>query len=157
MTVCATYASFSLVLLFMATMSFFALFLFVLKGEKSLTSLQSVNYSYAFWIQLTDIAKENRQWNFTLCFSDRVKVELEFGCYGNIYVVLNETRHTVCSDGMTEEAQQRMGEVVCQQLNCGKLLTVSQGSKVQKGLLRQVDCSGQEDSLWECLARYGPG
>ncbi|KAL7884674.1 hypothetical protein AOLI_G00074440 [Acnodon oligacanthus] len=58
---------------------------------------------------------------------------------------------------MTEEAQSRMGAVVCQQLNCGKILVVSQGPEVQNMLLRQVDCSGQEDSLWECLARYGPG
>ncbi|KAL7884672.1 hypothetical protein AOLI_G00074420 [Acnodon oligacanthus] len=88
---------------------------------------------------------------------DRVKVELEFGCHGNIYLRLNETPHSVCTDGMTLEAQRNMGKVVCQQLNCGKLLTTSQGSKVQNGLLRQVDCSGQEDSLWECFARYGPG
>ncbi|XP_037391526.1 scavenger receptor cysteine-rich type 1 protein M160 [Pygocentrus nattereri] len=92
-----------------------------------------------------------------LTCTDRVKVELEYSCYGNIYVRLNDTIHTVCSDGMTEEAQRRMGKVVCQQLNCGKLLTISQGYKVQNGLLRQVDCSGQEDTLWECLARYGPG
>ncbi|KAL6459207.1 hypothetical protein MHYP_G00326790 [Metynnis hypsauchen] len=92
-----------------------------------------------------------------LTCTDRVKVELEFSCYGNIYVRLNGTRHYVCTNGMTEEAQQRMGEVVCQQLNCGKLLTISRGSKVQNGLLKKVDCSGQEDSLWECLATFGLG
>ncbi|KAL6459204.1 hypothetical protein MHYP_G00326760 [Metynnis hypsauchen] len=92
-----------------------------------------------------------------LTCTDRVKVELEFSCYGNVYVRLNDTVHTVCSDGMTKEAQERMGEVVCQQLNCGEILSVSWGSELQDVLLRQVDCSGQEDSLWECLARYGPG
>ncbi|KAL6459203.1 hypothetical protein MHYP_G00326750 [Metynnis hypsauchen] len=97
-----------------------------------------------------------RQEASVIC-SNRVKVELEFSCYGNIYVRLNDTVHTVCSDGMTEEAQERMGELVCQQLNCGKILNVSRGSEVQNVLLKQVDCSGQEDSLWECLARYWPG
>ena len=125
-----------------------------LKGEKSLTSLQSV-------IQLcilnsADWRFKKKQWNFSLCFSDRVKVQLEYSCYGNIYVRLNGTIHTVCSDGMTNEAQKMMGKLVCQQLNCGKMVGVSPGSDVKNVLLRQVDCSGQEDSLWECLARYGP-
>ena len=81
-------------------------------------------------------------------------MELENKCYGNVYVNLNETRQTVCYDGLSEEELRRMGNVVCRELKCGTLLTVSHGDEGQNGLLSKVDCSGEEESLWHCLAKY---
>ncbi|KAI4885334.1 hypothetical protein NFI96_001848 [Prochilodus magdalenae] len=92
--------------------------------------------------------------NTCLTCADKVKVELENKCYGNVYVNLNETRQTVCYDGLREWELSAMGRVVCQELKCGTLLTVSHGAKGQNGLLSKVDCSGEEESLWHCLAKY---
>ncbi|XP_072536916.1 scavenger receptor cysteine-rich type 1 protein M130 [Salminus brasiliensis] len=105
----------------------------------------------------TEIKQCSKSNDTCLTCTDRVKVMLKNSCFGEIYVSVNNTNHTVCSDSLNADEQNRIGNVVCKQLGCEKLLTASAGSWTNNHeRLSQLDCSGIEDSLWECLAKHEP-
>ncbi|KAB5567211.1 hypothetical protein PHYPO_G00230190 [Pangasianodon hypophthalmus] len=101
----------------------------------------------------------NESKNTWLKCSDRVKVQLGKSgekppaCYGDIYVSVNGSQHAVCIDATSSNVN--VGEVVCQELQCGTPLSVLQSSKLQQDQISQVECHGQEKSLWECLHKRG--
>nr|XP_009673252.1 PREDICTED: deleted in malignant brain tumors 1 protein-like isoform X1 [Struthio camelus australis] len=74
-------------------------------------------------------------------------------CSGRIEVLHNETWGTVCDDswGFSE------GQVVCRQLGCGAVLSISHGARYGEGTgqiwLDEVNCTGTEADLSECQAR----
>ncbi len=55
------------------------------------------------------------------------------------------------SDQHSIQSLKNMGEVVCRELGCGKVLAVKQGSSTSNGLLSNVECQDNEQSLWHCL------
>ncbi|XP_049342167.1 scavenger receptor cysteine-rich type 1 protein M160 [Astyanax mexicanus] len=105
----------------------------------------------------THISESNSTETFLKCI-DRVKVELSNKRFGDLYVKVNETPKLVCSGDLTETEQKQIGTVVCKQLGFGKLLEISTGKTTSQGeQLYQVDCTGEEDSLWDCLKRQPTG
>ncbi|RXN12416.1 scavenger receptor cysteine-rich type 1 M160-like protein [Labeo rohita] len=72
-------------------------------------------------------------------------------CYGDVSIDVNGTNYGVCYSDQTQ-SRKKMGAVVCRELGCGEVLDVKQGSSVPNGLLSNVDCQGDEESLWHCLA-----
>ncbi|KAG7332685.1 hypothetical protein KOW79_004519 [Hemibagrus wyckioides] len=100
----------------------------------------------------------NESTNLTcLKCSDRVKIELRNNrnskCYGEIYVNVNGSHDAVCSTGTTSNT--KIGEVVCQELQCGTPLSVVPGSIIKEGKMSLFDCNGTEKSLWECMYKNG--
>ncbi|CAJ1059209.1 deleted in malignant brain tumors 1 protein-like [Xyrichtys novacula] len=71
-------------------------------------------------------------------------------CSGRVEVFINDTWGTVCDDGWDS----REAEVVCRQLNCGKVLDDPRRSAFGYGSgpiwLDDISCSGNERSLSEC-------
>nr|XP_047911199.1 deleted in malignant brain tumors 1 protein-like isoform X5 [Anser cygnoides] len=74
-------------------------------------------------------------------------------CAGRVEVLHNGTWGTVCDDNWSV----REGRVVCRQLGCGTVLSVSQGARHGEGTgqiwLDEVNCTGTEAALSECQAR----
>ncbi|NWQ92231.1 DMBT1 protein, partial [Burhinus bistriatus] len=74
-------------------------------------------------------------------------------CAGRVEVLHNGTWGTVCDDGWGSPE----GQVVCQQLGCGTLLSVAPGVRYGEGTgqiwLDEVNCTGEERDLSECRAR----
>ncbi|MCJ8734728.1 hypothetical protein PDJAM_G00238690 [Pangasius djambal] len=101
----------------------------------------------------------NESKNTWLKCSDRVKVQLgksgekPSACYGDIYLSVNGSQHAVCVDATS--SYKNVGEVVCQELQCGMPLSVLQGSQLHQAQISQVECYGQEKSLWECIHKHG--
>ncbi|XP_055445182.1 antigen WC1.1-like [Bubalus kerabau] len=87
--------------------------------------------------------------------TDREKLRLRGGdteCSGRVEVWHSGSWGTVCDDSWSlEEA-----EVVCQQLGCGQALEALQAATFGPGngsiWLDEVQCRGQESSLWDCAA-----
>ncbi|XP_060788378.1 scavenger receptor cysteine-rich type 1 protein M160-like isoform X2 [Neoarius graeffei] len=100
----------------------------------------------------------NESKNTWLKCSTRVKVELRqsgqrtTNCYGDIYVSTNGSPRAVCVNDAT--SYQKIGEVVCRELDCGTPLSVSQGSSPQLGQFSHAECYGQEKSVWECIYKH---
>ncbi|KAK2898280.1 hypothetical protein Q8A67_009698 [Cirrhinus molitorella] len=69
-------------------------------------------------------------------------------CYGDVSIDVNGTNYGVCYSNPTHE----MGKVVCRELGCGEVLHVEQVSSSYKFLLSNIDCKGDEEALWHCLA-----
>lgn len=93
----------------------------------------------------------------TPCLSDRVKIELRNDrnsqCYGEIYVNVNGSYKAVCSTDTASYT--KIGEVVCQELQCGTPLSVVSGSLIKEGKMNLLDCEGKEKSLLECMQKNG--
>ncbi|XP_009955617.1 PREDICTED: deleted in malignant brain tumors 1 protein-like [Leptosomus discolor] len=74
-------------------------------------------------------------------------------CAGRVEVLHNGTWGTVCDDGWGFPE----GQVVCQQLDCGTVLSVAPGARYGEGTgkiwLDEVSCTGRERNLSECQAR----
>ncbi|NXG55957.1 CD5L protein, partial [Hemiprocne comata] len=74
-------------------------------------------------------------------------------CAGRVEVLHNQTWGTVCDDGWGHPE----GQVVCQQLGCGTVLSVAPGTRYGEGTgqiwLDEVNCTGKEKNLLECPAR----
>ncbi|XP_055788854.1 antigen WC1.1 [Salvelinus fontinalis] len=72
-------------------------------------------------------------------------------CFGSVHFNRSGTLEAVCSTSWDEKD----GRVVCRELGCGEVVSVSSGSKLQKGGMHDhVDCKDSEASLWHCLAKH---
>ncbi|NXL87385.1 DMBT1 protein, partial [Alectura lathami] len=73
-------------------------------------------------------------------------------CAGRVEVLHNGTWGTVCDDNWNVHE----GQVVCRQLGCGTVHSVSKGARHGEGTgqiwLDDVNCTGTESSLSECQA-----
>ncbi|XP_046726357.1 scavenger receptor cysteine-rich type 1 protein M160 isoform X2 [Silurus meridionalis] len=92
--------------------------------------------------------------NTTLNCTDRVKVELRnekrpLMCYGDVYFNVNGAHQAMCVDNNV--SFEKAGEVVCRELKCGSLLSVSLNTQLMDSMISHVECDGQEKSLWECI------
>ncbi|XP_038648272.1 uncharacterized protein LOC119963342 isoform X3 [Scyliorhinus canicula] len=72
-------------------------------------------------------------------------------CSGRVEILSQSTWGMVCDNdwNITE------GDIVCQQLNCGKAVSVTGAYRRQGGgevLLSSIRCNGMENSLGECIA-----
>ncbi|XP_052420252.1 scavenger receptor cysteine-rich type 1 protein M160 [Carassius gibelio] len=97
--------------------------------------------------------------NFTkgtniLTCSDRVKLQnFTADCFGDVSIAVNGIIYGVCySDQDSIQSRKKMGAMVCRELGCGEILRVKKGSFTSNGFLSNVDCQGDERSLWHCLA-----
>ncbi|XP_042585217.1 antigen WC1.1-like [Cyprinus carpio] len=85
-----------------------------------------------------------------LTCSDRVKLHnFTSECFGDVSIDVNGTNYGVC---YSDQSREKMGAVVCRELGCGDIVRVKQGSSDSNGFLSNVDCQGDERSLWHCLA-----
>ncbi|TRY72798.1 hypothetical protein DNTS_009501, partial [Danionella cerebrum] len=73
-------------------------------------------------------------------------------CFGEVFVVVNDTEFGVCS-ASDQTLSRQLGVVVCRELACGEVLDVKAGRVVSNGLLSNVECQGDEEFLWQCLAK----
>lgn len=91
--------------------------------------------------------------NFAV-FTDRVKLQnFTTECFGDVSIAVNGIKYEVCySDQDSIESRKKMGAMVCRELGCGEMLRVKKGSFTSNGFLSNVDCQGDERSLWHCLA-----
>uniref|UniRef100_A0A3P9LN34 SRCR domain-containing protein n=1 Tax=Oryzias latipes TaxID=8090 RepID=A0A3P9LN34_ORYLA len=95
--------------------------------------------------------------NLHLTCTDTVKVVLMDGrrespCFGRVHVNKNGLNQPVCGAGWTAENS----HMVCKELRCGKLIEWTNKAPVGPGVMDDVNCSGNESSLWHCKARHGP-
>lgn len=76
-------------------------------------------------------------------------------CFGDVYVVVNGAEYGVCYPDLSQDLLHQLGKVVCRELGCGEVKDVKKGSFIRNnGLLSNVECQGDEKSLWHCLARH---
>ncbi|XP_042586337.1 antigen WC1.1-like [Cyprinus carpio] len=92
--------------------------------------------------------------NNRLTCSDSVKLHnFTTECFGDVSIDVNGTYYGVCYSNLDSiQSREKMGAVVCRELGCGDIVRVKQGSSDSNGLLSNVDCQGDERSLWHCLA-----
>ncbi|XP_041712992.1 antigen WC1.1 isoform X1 [Coregonus clupeaformis] len=95
--------------------------------------------------------------NISLDCKDEVNVSLlkddrsVSHCFGSVHFNHSGTLEAVCS----KDWDKNDGQVVCRELGCGEVVSVSSGSQPQHGRMHdQVDCKGSEASLWHCLANH---
>ncbi|XP_045911254.1 scavenger receptor cysteine-rich type 1 protein M130 isoform X2 [Micropterus dolomieu] len=88
--------------------------------------------------------------------TDNIKVVLRENnnpstCYGAVHIQVNTSLLPVCGNSWTE----KNAEVVCKELNCGKVVTFDETKKktTTRGIMDYVKCSGEESSLWHCRAK----
>ncbi|KAL6120115.1 uncharacterized protein ACO6RY_04539 [Pungitius sinensis] len=90
-----------------------------------------------------------------LTCSDNVKVVLVDNnnninkCYGTVAVQVNDKSHHVCGSSWN----MKDAEVVCKELGCGKVHHSKTVQVNTKGIMDNVQCSGNEASLWHCRAK----
>nr|XP_046253178.1 scavenger receptor cysteine-rich type 1 protein M160 [Scatophagus argus] len=87
--------------------------------------------------------------------TDNVKVVLMDNgktsrCYGEVHIALNDLTHPVCASTWTSVD----AEVVCRELNCGKVISKDARSNNKAAIMDNVKCSGKESSLWHCRAKH---
>ncbi|XP_043102263.1 scavenger receptor cysteine-rich type 1 protein M130 isoform X2 [Puntigrus tetrazona] len=87
----------------------------------------------------------------TLTCSDTVKLNnFTAQCFGDVSFSVNGVNYEVCySDSI--QSQKKLGTVVCRELGCGDMVRVQKGAGTT-GFLSDVECQGDEPSLWHCLA-----
>ncbi|XP_075332264.1 scavenger receptor cysteine-rich type 1 protein M130 [Odontesthes bonariensis] len=88
-----------------------------------------------------------------LTCTDQVKIVLTENCHGEVVVNVNGRNESVCASTWTNKE----AEMVCKELNCGTVIISSKRSKVKPGIMDHVRCTGQESSLWHCLAKHDKG
>ncbi|XP_051949705.1 antigen WC1.1 [Xyrauchen texanus] len=90
--------------------------------------------------------------NLQLTCSGNVKLRnFTSKCFGAVYININGSDHGVCFNDLHKT---KMGMVVCRELDCGEVLDVKQDTAILNGLLSNVDCQGDELSLWHCQAKH---
>ncbi|XP_037629892.1 scavenger receptor cysteine-rich type 1 protein M130 [Sebastes umbrosus] len=88
--------------------------------------------------------------------SDNVKVVLIYNnqpskCYGAVNIEVNGSRSPVCANTWT----QKEAAVVCKELDCGDVhIEKKKPPGSVKGIMDNVNCSGNEASLWHCSAKH---
>lgn len=84
--------------------------------------------------------------------SDNVKLRnFTSACFGAVNVAVNGVDLGVCySDALSRN----LGKVVCRELKCGEVLDVKQHEQIGNGWLSNVECQGDEESLWHCPAKH---
>ncbi|XP_067384291.1 scavenger receptor cysteine-rich type 1 protein M130 [Channa argus] len=101
----------------------------------------------------TKLSHTNNTDGIQLKCSDQVKVVLKDNnnnaCYGTVHIELNNSTHPVCASSWVGKD----GELVCKELNCGRLIRVDKKSITKHGIMDHVNCSGSESSLWHCRAK----
>ncbi|XP_034393319.1 scavenger receptor cysteine-rich type 1 protein M130 [Cyclopterus lumpus] len=128
-------------------------------GWKSVTwTVHNNNTNLDAWCQKmqcgTSVDHKKHGDGTNLTCSDDVKVVLMDNnnnpsrCYGAVHVAVNGTRWPVCSSTWTNED----AKVVCSELGCGSVFSKSTRPK-EWGIMDNVQCSGQESSLWHCRAK----
>ncbi|XP_073766175.1 scavenger receptor cysteine-rich type 1 protein M130 isoform X3 [Danio rerio] len=91
--------------------------------------------------------------NILTC-SDNVRLgNFTSKCFGDVYVVVNGAEYGVCYPDWSQDLLRQLGKVVCRELGCGEVMDVKRGSW-NTGLLSNVECQGDEESLWHCLAKH---
>ncbi|XP_067249618.1 scavenger receptor cysteine-rich type 1 protein M160 isoform X2 [Chanodichthys erythropterus] len=91
--------------------------------------------------------------NLRLTCSDNVKLRnLKPKCFGDVIYVVNGFEHGVCFSNMKKARD--LGKVVCRELGCGEVLDVKQNLRESNALLHDVECKGDEVSLWHCPANH---
>lgn len=87
-------------------------------------------------------------------FTDNVKLRnFTSKCFGTVSVSVNGSNYAVCYN----ELNKGLGQQVCKELGCGGLLIEKKGDGSIGGLLTNVECLGDEASLWHCLMRSHMG
>ncbi|XP_016295596.1 scavenger receptor cysteine-rich type 1 protein M160 [Sinocyclocheilus anshuiensis] len=87
-----------------------------------------------------------------LTCSDSVKLHnFTTECFGDVSIDVNGANYEVC---YSDQSRENMGAVVCRELGCGDIVLVKKGSVTSNGLLSNVECQGDERSLWHCLANH---
>lgn len=66
---------------------------------------------------------------------------------------VNGSYQAVCVKDST--SYKTISKVVCQELSCGIPLIAFQGPVQTQGQISDVECHGQEKSLWECMHTHG--
>ncbi|XP_030641025.1 scavenger receptor cysteine-rich type 1 protein M130 [Chanos chanos] len=97
--------------------------------------------------------------NVMLTCTDHVKPVLmtkgtETKCYGNIFVKQRNSKTLGVCFGSSKEKAEKLGKVVCGELGCGEVVFTGQGEITQSGWMSNVQCQGQEASMWHCLAKH---
>ncbi|XP_073723496.1 scavenger receptor cysteine-rich type 1 protein M160 [Misgurnus anguillicaudatus] len=95
---------------------------------------------------ITDVMKTN---GTHLTCSGNVSLSKLTGCFGSVYVNVNGAEHGVCFNDFKSD---KLGTVVCRELGCGELKDVKPGKWITNGWLSNIECQGDEESLWHCLA-----
>lgn len=88
--------------------------------------------------------------NYICVHTDSVKLNnFTSKCFGDVSIGVNGANYEVC---YSDQESLKMGAVVCRELGCGDVVVVKIGSFTSNGLLSNVECQGNEQSLWHCLA-----
>uniref|UniRef100_A0A096MHZ1 SRCR domain-containing protein n=1 Tax=Poecilia formosa TaxID=48698 RepID=A0A096MHZ1_POEFO len=77
----------------------------------------------------------------------------ETKCYGYVKIQKtqkNDKKSHVCGDDWTEKES----EMVCKELNCGKVIKELKTINGKNGIMNHVKCTGSESSLWYCRAEH---
>ncbi|XP_056629485.1 scavenger receptor cysteine-rich type 1 protein M130 [Triplophysa dalaica] len=134
-------------------------------------SLQEYNVATRSWVSLQQIdvapesicaqmncgaigkiTHENTNPSIHLTCQDVVKLRnFTSPCFGPVVVVVNGSDRGVCySDNLSHN----LGKVVCRELKCGEVFGVKQDRWTENGWLSNVECQGDEESLFHCLAKH---
>lgn len=85
-------------------------------------------------------------------FADDVKLRnFTSPCFGPVVLDVNGSDRGVC---YSDTLSHNLGKVICRELKCGEMLDVKQGRWIENGWLSNVECQGDEESLFHCLAKH---